>query len=184
MSQLKRCFPFVLAFLSTGALVACNDDDDDDGSPVPADAEEFSAVMERTQEVPAPVSGSRVRVTITNRAPDLGTFQTPVGAGFHEGTFDTFQLGTAASTEIERLAEDGNTEPLQALFTAQTTGTSQATLQGELGPEAGPIAPGESVSRVFELDPFAPGDSFFSYASMVIPSNDAFVANDDPQAHP
>jgi len=34
----------------------------------------------------------------------------------------------------------------------------------------------------FSLDPLAPGNRYFSYASMVIPSNDAFIANGNPLA--
>ena len=36
----------------------------------------------------------------------------------------------------------------------------------------------------FLLDPNDPQDRYFSYMSMVIPSNDAFIANGNPTAHP
>ena len=51
-----------------------------------------------------------------------------------------------------------------------------------LGP-GGAIAPGESASQIFSLVPTNPLARYFSYASMVIPSNDAFVANGNPFAH-
>ena len=50
-----------------------------------------------------------------------GTFNTPVWFGFHDGaTFDLFTEGEAASTGLERLAEDGSIEGIAAEFNAQT----------------------------------------------------------------
>jgi hypothetical protein len=125
-----------------------------------------------------------VRVTITNRAPELGTLHSPVWIAFHDGAFDVFDVASAASAPVERLAEDGDAGPLQDAFTAAASGDVQDLLQGELGPDPGPIAPGETVTRVFELDPDSPGNAFFSFATQILPSNDAFLGNDDPQAHP
>ena len=129
----------------------------------------------------------RVNVLIENLAPSNGTFQTPVWVGFHDGTFDTYDGGTLAnslpipgSNALESLAEDGNTMPLSADFDTLGAGTEQATL---FGPN-GPIAPGDRASGTFLLDPMNPADRYFSYASMVIPSNDAFIANGNPLAHP
>ena len=44
----------------------------------------------------------------------------------------------------------------------------------------GPIAPGVTLSSVFVLDPT--DNRYYTYASMVIPSNDAFIGNGDPLA--
>ena len=44
------------------------------------------------------------------------------------------------------------------------------------------LAPGQSVSRLFTVDTDV--NRYFSYVSMVIPSNDAFIANGSPTAHP
>ncbi len=119
-----------------------------------------------------------VTVTITNEAPENGGLLTPAWVGFHRGSFDLYDRGVPISPELERLAEDGNTGPIADLFGATNNGTD-ATL---LGPN-GPIAPGESASRTFILNPALARSRYFSYASMVIPSNDAFVANGDPLAH-
>ncbi len=124
-----------------------------------------------------------IEVTFENLAPDNGIFFTPVWVGFHDGTFDTYDGGAAASVplggvEIERIAEDGNTMPLSETFNS-TAGTGvDATLDA-----IGPIGPGESVSFVFTLDTTDPNNQYFSYASMIIPSNDAFIANGNPLAH-
>ena len=48
-----------------------------------------------------------------------------------------------------------------------------------MGP-GGPLAPGEKGSGVFVVDPLSPASRYFSYASMVIPSNNAFIGNADP----
>ena len=166
-------------------VTACNDDDDGNGGPPPPPAQvDFTSTLDSAQEVPAPVSGTRVRVTVTNNAPELGTFQSPVWVGFHDGTFEVFDVAAAASTDLERLAEDSDAEPLQATFDAQGGVDVQGLLSGELGPTLGPIAPGETVSGIFELVPTATTSRFMSFATAILPSNDAFLGNDDPQAHP
>ena len=117
-----------------------------------------------------------VTVVIENLAPANGTWLTPAWVAFQPGTFDVFDSGSAASTPLERLAEDGNTTPLSALYSGE-----EATMPADSGiPQ---IAPGETATRTFVLDSSDPANRFFSYASMVIPSNDAFIGNDDPLAH-
>lgn len=120
-----------------------------------------------------------VRVTVTNLAPANGTFLTPVWVGFHNGGFDLYDMGAASSMGLERIAEDGNTAPLSAMFTAAGAGTVQGTMPGP----AGPIAPGQAATMQFTLDNLAASSRYFSYASMIIPSNDAFIANGNPMAH-
>ncbi|HAV65585.1 MAG TPA: hypothetical protein DCY13_24815, partial [Verrucomicrobiales bacterium] len=127
---------------------------------------------------PAIAASVDVEVTVENLAPANGTYLTPFWAGFHDGTFDTYNQGSPASTGLERLAEDGDTGPLSADFTASATGATQGTLNA-----IGPIPPGGKVSKRFSLDPQSSLARYFSYASMIIPSNDAFVANGKPTAH-
>ena len=129
----------------------------------------------------------RVRVILNNVAPENGTFVTPIWVGFHNGTFDTYDGGALASSlpipgsvALERIAEDGNTGPLMADFATLAAGRFDATVPGPNGP----IAPGDVASQCFLLDAGEPRDRYFSYASMILPSNDAFVANGNPLAHP
>ncbi len=122
-----------------------------------------------------------VTVTIENLAPPNGGFLTPVWVGFHDGGFDLGDRGAAASPELERLAEDGNTGPLMAAFAAGGNGVVQGTLVSDFG--IPPLAPGETATMKFTLDGDDASSRFFSYASMVIPSNDAFIANGNPLAH-
>ena len=118
-----------------------------------------------------------VTVTVTNEAPEQGTLQTPVWLGIHDGGFDLYDSGVAASPELERLAEDGNTGPITDLFAASGNGMDATT-------PGGPFGPTEQRSFTFVLDDEDVADTYFSYASMVIPSNDAFIANGNPMAHP
>jgi hypothetical protein len=126
--------------------------------------------------VPVPVT-----VTIENISPENGTYFTPVWVGFHNGQFDVFTPGTAASVALERIAEDGNTAPLASDFTASALGTTQGTIPGPGGtPPVFP--PGTSASQSFVLESTDALNRYFSYASMVVPSNDAFISNPDPQS--
>jgi hypothetical protein len=121
-----------------------------------------------------------IRVTIRNFAPAGGTFQTPLWVGFHDGSFDIYDSGASASTAVERIAEDGETGPISDAFTASGAGSMQGVIAGSMGA----IGPGEMASALFNLEPTSASSRYFSYASMVIPSNDAFIANGNPMAFP
>ena len=131
---------------------------------------------------------TRVTVTIENLAPAQGTNQTPHWVGFHDGNFDIYNGGTPAdflpiqndpNRSVERLAEDGNTGPLSDTFNTIATGGVDGTIAGPNGP----IAPGEIATQSFVLDSSNPANRYFSYASMVLPSNDFWYANGNPRAH-
>jgi len=136
-----------------------------------------------------------VVVTIENTAPYNGGFLTPVWVGFHNGQFDTYNGGTPAnllpiqgSDAIERLAEDGNTGPITRDFDilqgpegTQGTNGVQGTIRSN-GPVP-PIGPGQIVSQLFEVAPTQGEATYFTYASMIVPSNDAFSSNGNPRAH-
>lgn len=123
-----------------------------------------------------------VVVTIENVQPSRGVFLTPPWIAIHDGNFDTYEGGAGASVplggnEIESLAEDGNNAPISATFDSVGIG---AQAQGVAGPQ-GPLAPGDRASVTLNVDPLT--DRYFSYASMIIPSNDFFIANGNALAH-
>ncbi|NJO98394.1 MAG: CHRD domain-containing protein [Pleurocapsa sp. CRU_1_2] len=122
------------------------------------------------------MSLQQVTVSITNNAPDNGTLQTPFWVAFHDG-FDTYDRGRPASPGLESLAEDGDT----ALITEEFAFSGQGQIDGTLG--NAPIAPGETVRLTFNIDPTLGNANFFNYASMVLPSNDTFLANGNEFAH-
>ncbi|MEO0438831.1 MAG: spondin domain-containing protein, partial [Pseudomonadota bacterium] len=125
-----------------------------------------------------------VIVSVTNSAPSRGAAQTPFWVGIHDGSFDIYDRnvplgaeGLVPSPAVERLAEDGATGPITEAFDALVPGAPQATMFGP----AGPLAPGDSSVVTLQVEPSV--DRYFSYASMLIPTNDAFIANGSPFAH-
>ena len=126
-----------------------------------------------------------LEVTVTNNAPGGGVYLTPVWFGFHNGSFDSYDGGTASAKELERLAEDGNASFLADTFAAGGTLAGSGSqngadrVQGLLG--GGPLAPGSTASQIVTVS----GDGsnqYFSYASMILPSNDYYIANGNPFA--
>ncbi|NJM98499.1 MAG: PEP-CTERM sorting domain-containing protein [Phormidesmis sp. RL_2_1] len=120
-----------------------------------------------------------LRITIDSLAPTNGIALTPTWFGFHDGTFDLYNRGEAATIGLERLAEDGTIDDLNAEFLAAGGGTVQGAI---FGPTVPPILPGESASITLDVDANALSSRYFSYAAMVLPSNDFFIANGNPLA--
>ncbi|MDF1810190.1 MAG: spondin domain-containing protein [Phycisphaerales bacterium] len=129
-----------------------------------------------------------VSVTIENTMASDSFFFTPFWISAHNGSFDTYDSGASAAdfAGLTQLAETGNTGPLSDAFSASAAGAAggtQATVTASAFDGDAPVfSPGESTS--FNLDV---GDAsvnrYFSFASMVIPSNDLFVANGNPVAY-
>ncbi len=117
-------------------------------------------------------TAATVKVTVENLS-DTGVFS-PSSLFFHDGTFDTFTVGETASLAIKRQAEDGNGSLL--LQDAMSSGFLGATAG------SGPLLAGESVEIELEIEPGQ--NDYFSFASMFVPSNDAFLGNDNPLAYP
>lgn len=120
-----------------------------------------------------------VVVTVENAQPGRGALLTPPWMGIHDGAFDTYDEGSAASGGIEAIAEDGNAGPLSMMFASHAASAPQVV--GLPGP-SGPLSPGQRTSTTVLVDPMV--DRYFSYVSMIIPSNDFFIANGNPMAHP
>lgn len=119
-----------------------------------------------------------ITVIVENLAPPNGNLLTPAWVGFHNGSFDLYDIGVAATPGLERIAEDGNTGPLSGEF----LGSGFGTVDGVIAP-GGPFAPGASAMMNFNIDGSLPANRYLSYASMFIPSNDAFIGNGNPTAH-
>ncbi|MBK7403853.1 MAG: spondin domain-containing protein [Phycisphaerales bacterium] len=119
----------------------------------------------------------QLQVTVENLSSSNGTALSPFTVGFHDGTFDAFDAGTAAGAGIQAVAESGDGTQYLADFMAQqpsgVSGTIIATTGG-FGP--GIFLPGGSGSMTFVVDPSV--NRFFSFGSMVVPSNDRFLGND------
>ncbi len=127
-------------------------------------------------------------ISIENTMGGDSFFFTPFWISASNGGFDVYNTGQAAADfpGITQLAENGNTAPLSNAFAASAAGAAggvQATVTASAFDGDAPVfSPGESTT--FNLDV---GDAsvnrYFSFASMVIPSNDLFVGNDDAFAY-
>lgn len=90
----------------------------------------------------------------------------PVIAGFSDGSWDIFDVGSAASAALEEIAETGSPG-------------------GFMPPEGGPVfgnnpdppifTPGGMSSTTFSV---SDGNNMFNMAAMLLPSNDWFVGTD------
>lgn len=120
-----------------------------------------------------------IRVEVTNEG-NSDFFLTPLWFGFHNGGFNLFDSGGTASPGLEQLAEVGSDAILQTEFAASpgTPGDIQGSVVGNtVGPP--PIDPGETASGF--VTPINPVNyQFFSFASMIIPTNDTFIGNENP----
>jgi hypothetical protein len=122
------------------------------------------------------VQADRIVIEIENAQPDPGGFYfTPVFLGFHDGSFDVFDGGAMASNALETLAETGATGDLASNLMSFQASSQSTTLFGDTtGPP--PFDPGEVNSTTVDVD--VANQRFLNFASMVIPSNDAFFGND------
>jgi hypothetical protein len=123
---------------------------------------------------PAAAQMRTVTVTVTNLAPANSISFAPTHLGFHRGIFDAFNLGGVAQPGIVSVAEGGSGTQWQADFAA----IDPTATRGTIGM---PLLPGQSRSMSFEVNTGV--NQFFTFASMVIPSNDFFVGNDNPMQY-
>ncbi len=135
----------------------------------------------------APAAAVELQITVENLQPADGFYFTPVWLGLHDGGFDLFDMGAAASSELATLAETGDVGPLGSLFSSMTNGDGTAragTVITAPGGFAGaPVFdPGESISQTWTVD-LPASNRYLSLASMVIPSNDAFFGNGNPMQY-
>ncbi|VAX07113.1 hypothetical protein MNBD_ALPHA03-2040 [hydrothermal vent metagenome] len=129
-----------------------------------------------------PAQAVPVKVEITNQFAAGGLALTPFWVGFQDGSFNTFDVGSAASSQVQAVAEGGNTAPITSLFSAQTTNGVQGTVTAPAGFAGAPVfEPGETASAIFNIN--AANNGYLSFLSMLIPTNDAFIGNADPMAY-
>jgi hypothetical protein len=110
------------------------------------------------------------QVTITNLTNAISF--TPILVASHRKPIELFDLGTAASDELTAVAEGGATGPLQALLHSNPDVIDVQISGGLLGP-------GESVMVILNA---RHGARYISVASMMLPTNDGFIALDSARA--
>ncbi len=116
-----------------------------------------------------------VTVTVQNLAPtgSNGISFAPLRLGFSNGTFDSFNNGQTGNAAIVSIAEGGSGSDWFPAFQA----AEPNSVRGSVG---GALLPGSTASNTFVVDSAV--NQFFTFGTMVIPSNDLFLGNDSPTA--
>ncbi len=122
-------------------------------------------------------SAAQIQITVTNNQPAGGFALAPVWLGIQDGTFNAFTPGTTASPEIATLAQFGNTAPLSSSFESLGIGVDTTLTSGV--PALKQFVPGQSNSTILDVNNPAM-TQYFSFAGMVVPSNDFFMGNATP----
>jgi len=106
---------------------------------------------------------AQYEVTITNLT--RAQVFTPILVSSHRKGVTLFEVGSAASSELSALAEGGDVAPLTAVLNANYDVVDTAN-------SGGLLMPGASVT----VSVSAKGAKQISLASMMIPTNDSFIA--------
>jgi hypothetical protein len=117
-----------------------------------------------------------VTVSVQSLVPGNSVTFAPLHLGFNAGTFDGFDLGAPAGAPIAALAESGSGAGWFPAFSAADPAAVLGTVAN-----GGPLLPGATASAAFTVD--ALSNPFFTFAAMVVPSNDFFIGNDDPEQY-
>ena len=104
-------------------------------------------------------------VTITNLS--RGLYFTPLLVAAHPESESLFSVGSAASAELQAMAEGGSIADLEAALT--TAGATQSN-----NPAAGLLLPGASATATLNTDAAA-ANTHLSVVGMILPSNDGFI---------
>ncbi|HKJ51599.1 MAG TPA: spondin domain-containing protein [Gammaproteobacteria bacterium] len=117
--------------------------------------------------IPAAAGGpSTYQVTVTNLTHSINF--TPILVASLRRPVSILELGSPASDELAAVAEGGDLGPLTALLEAKPRVVDVENSGGLLGP-------GESVTVIVDA---ARGARYISLASMMLPTNDGFIALD------
>ena len=120
----------------------------------------------------------QLQVKVENLVPAKGIAFAPLRLGFHNGSFDAFDLGQVAADGIISVAEGGVGV---AWFDAFALADPTSTRGSVLPPPGGPQLPGAVSTNTFTVDTAV--NPFFTFAAMAVPSNDFFIGNDDPMEY-
>ncbi len=109
---------------------------------------------------------SELTVSVTNLT--RATWITPMLVTAHPASFKSFTLGTAASVELQNIAEGGNIDPMQAIL---PTGSTKS-----VNPNNGPLKPGATSLPATLLGGAGTSNTQLSILAMLVPTNDGFIA--------
>jgi len=109
------------------------------------------------------VSAQQLEITVTNLT--HGMHYTPLIIAAHTADASLYTLGEKASVELQAMAEGGDISGLSTILTS-------VNADMVANPAAGLLAPAQSVTTMLNT---ADGNMYLSIASMLLPTNDAFV---------
>jgi hypothetical protein len=112
------------------------------------------------------VQAQNLSITVTNLT--QGLYFTPIITSAHVNGDHIFMVGTAATAELQSMAEGGDISGLVSLL-------SNADANINENPAGGLLAPGTSTSYTLTNDV---ANTHLSMTAMVLPSNDGFVGLD------
>lgn len=147
MKSMRNKIPYLVLMLVSLVLVACSSDKKD-------------------EEPSTPVTMIDYRITVNNLTANQPL--SPIAIVMHNDNWRSYTLGSAASVELEQLAESGS---LADLITAANSNTDVVvTAMGE-----NPVGPGGSESFDVSIASDAQGNLYLSVVSMLVNTNDAIV---------
>lgn len=111
------------------------------------------------------VLAANLTVSVTNLT--RATWFTPLLISAHPASFKSFNEGSAASVEIQSIAEAGDTTGMQAILPA---GSSKI-----FDPNSGPLKPGGSVTSATFSGGAGTTNTQLTILAMLVPTNDGFV---------
>lgn len=140
----------------------------------------LAAALAAAAMVFSAAEATQLKITVTNMTSTGSVSLSPLWVAFHNGSFDTFNAGSAALPGLQSLAELGDPSGLASRLGTTDPGAMMGLIPA-VGPSGFPqIEPGETGSMTFDVN--GGMNRYFSYAAMVVPSNDAFTSNDNPMA--
>ncbi|XPF95615.1 spondin domain-containing protein [Colwellia sp. RE-S-Sl-9] len=122
----------------------------------------IAALMLATSSVA--VNAQQLEVTVTNLT--QGMHYTPLIIAAHTADASLYKLGETASPELQAMAEGGDISGLSTML----AGVNADMVEN---PAGGLLAPSQSTTAMLDT---ADGNMYLSIASMLLPTNDAFVA--------
>jgi len=125
--------------------------------------------------VPGRAGMVQLKVSVQNLAPANSIAFAPLRMGFNSGAYDSFNEGEAASAAIISIAEGGTGVDWFPAFLAADPAADFASAVPD---PAGPLLPGATGAGMAIVD--TDTNPYFTFASMVVPSNDYFIGNDSP----
>lgn len=130
----------------------------------------------------ATAAADNIRITVENLNAPGGFSLTPFWLAVHDGSFDIFDPNTMSSNwpGLTELAEEGDTSVLGARFESSMAFANGGVHTTLVQPNGAPVfSPGESASITLDVGD-ASVNRWLGFATMVVPSNDLFIASGNP----